>query len=464
MIRLAILASAADAVSAHLAGSAPREDGCFCLLREGSGRRGRRLIASDLILPPPDAWELQKTDALRPSAQWLSALVSRALAEGCGLLFIHSHPNPEFPAEFSAPDMTAISALGQTLAPMLDGPFAAAVVHPTGWVANVMDDGAVRKVDRVTSIGRVLRVLDPPEMRFALRRSQRDLDDRQRDALGEMHDTLRQLVIAVVGVGGLGSPIAEQLVRMGCDVELVDHDLLDTPSNVRRVVGSTLTDLRATKAPTKVDVVGAHLDYLGFDVEVRRIQGDVRREDVFRELLDTDVVLSGTDTHGSRAAVNDLASTYLLPVIDVGVRVGAKDTGVLAALTAEVRVLTPTTPCLWCRDVISADVIRAENLPPDQRERLREDGYLAGGFGEPAPSVIPLTFLGASLATCALLALLGPEGEVAPSGYIVDGLLAYAQETQPTEPREDCVCRRQLAMGDAQAPPLLPAAALAEPL
>ncbi len=464
MIRLAILTSTVDAVTQHLAASAPQEEGCFCLLREGTGRRGRRLIASELVLPPHDGWELQETDNLRPSARWLSALVSHALRESCGLLFIHSHPDPRFPAGFSAPDMTAIAALGKTIAPMLDGPFAAAVVHPSGWVANVMQDDAVRSVDRVISIGRTLRVLDPPDVRLTRIGKQDDLDDRQRDALGAVHDTLRELVIAVVGAGGLGSPIAEQLVRMGCDITIVDHDWLDTPSNVRRVVGSTITDLRATTPLTKVDVVGAHLDHLGFDVEVHRIHGDVRREGVFRQLLDADVVLAGTDTHGSRATINDLASTYLLPVIDVGVRAGAKDKGTLAALTAEVRVLTPTTPCLWCRRVISAEVIRAENLPPDQHERLAQDGYLVGGFGEPAPSVIALTFLGASLATCALLALLGSEGEVAPSGYIVDGLLAYAQETQPTVPVEDCLCRRQLAMGDACAPPLLPAAAEVEAL
>ncbi len=424
MIRLAVLASTVDSVTQHLAANAPQEQGCFCLLREGAGRRGRRLIASELILPPHDAWELQENDNLRPSAQWLSAVVSHAQHERCGLLFIHSHPDPHFPAGFSAPDMRAITALGETIAPMLDGPFAAAVVHPSGWVANVVDGGAVLNVDRVISIGRTLRLLDPPEVRLARVGKQDHLDDRQRDALGQVHDTLRELVIAVVGAGGLGSPIAEQLVRMGCQIAIVDHDRLDTPSNVRRVIGSTTTDLRATTAPTKVDVVGAHLDHLGFDVEVRRIHGDVRREDVFRQLLDTDVVLAGTDTHGSRAAINDLASTYLLPVIDVGVRAGAKDEGTLAALTAEVRVLTLTTPCLWRRRAISADVIREENLPPDQRERLAQDGYLVGGFGKPAPSVIALTFLGASLATCALLALLGSEGEVAPSGYIVDGLLA----------------------------------------
>jgi tRNA A37 threonylcarbamoyladenosine dehydratase len=86
-----------------------------------------------------------------------------------------------------------------------------------------------------------------------------------------VHDLLRQLEVAVIGIGGLGSPIAEQLVRMGAgSVTLVDHDLLDTPSNVRRVIGCAMSDLRATVAPPKVDVVGRHLDQLGLGSPVRR--------------------------------------------------------------------------------------------------------------------------------------------------------------------------------------------------
>jgi molybdopterin/thiamine biosynthesis adenylyltransferase len=67
------------------------------------------------------------------------------------------------------------------------------------------------------------------------------LDARQRDALGGVHDQLRHLSVGVVGCAGLGSPVAEQLVRMGvAEIVIVDPDVLDTESNVRRVFGSTL--------------------------------------------------------------------------------------------------------------------------------------------------------------------------------------------------------------------------------
>lgn len=451
MNRLALLEETAQIISRHLEASAPLEEGVFCLLRQGKGEQGLRLLATEVLLPPPGAWEKQGRGVLRPSAQWISAAISQAINAGAGLLFVHSHPDRYFPAELSAVDWRALESLAGTIALILDGPFAAAVVHPRGWSGVSWSNGAFIPMDSVVSVGRTLRFLSEIPVNL-----DSELDLRQRDALGVVHDQLRQLTVAVVGCGGLGSPIAEQLLRMGVgDLLILDHDRLDTPSNVRRVFGSTIGDLRTTVPQPKVDVVGRHLDHLGLAKPVLRIDGDVRTDTAFRSLLDTDVVLIGTDTHGSRAVVNDLASTYLLPVIDVGVRVGSKTAGVLSGLIAEVRILTPTTPCLWCRGSISGDVIRAENLPEDERRQLQREGYLVGSVGEPTPSVVALTVLGAGLATCALLALLSEEGEVAPSGYWVDGFFGDARETEPVQPVAGCRCRRLLGQGDRKPPPLV---------
>src|SRR5439155_11484098 len=130
---------------------------------------------------------------------------------------------------------------------------------------------------------------------------------------------------------------------------LVDDDVLDTPSNLRRMQGTRNLHLRATTPHRKVDLLADHLDGIGLGAPVERIYGDVRSEDVFQQLLDYDVVVCATDTHGSRAVLNDPPYSYLLPVIDVGVRAGSNRKDQLASLAAEVRVLLPHTPCLWCR-------------------------------------------------------------------------------------------------------------------
>jgi molybdopterin-synthase adenylyltransferase len=454
--RLALLQVDVDELQDLLTEAAPYESGAFFLLREGRGAEGHRFLATDPIFPADDVWEHQHEGHLRPSARWISAAISKAIANNAGLLFVHSHPDPRFPLDFSEIDRSSIISLAATIGPILEGPFAAAIVHPKGWAAAVVENGALVAIPRVLSLGRSMKLLNPLDQTPIDTSAIEGIDDRQRDALGTVHDVLQQLDIAVVGVGGTGSPIAEQLTRMGAgSVTIVDHDLLDTPSNVRRVVGSHPADLNATTAPAKVDVVGRHLDQLGLGKLAQRIKGDVREEQTFRHLLDTDIVLCATDNHGSRAVLNELPSSFLLPVIDVGVQAGGRRNADLAALVAEVCVLTPVSPCLWCRQRISADVIRAENLPADQRDRLIREGYLVGGVGQPAPSVMALTALGAGLATCALLALLSSEGDVCPSGYWVDGLMGDASETEPVEPVASCRCRSRIGAGDTQPPPFI---------
>ena len=449
MIRLAVLEQTVQELTWLLSSSEPNEDGAFCLLREAKGIHSSRLLATELLLPPPGAWERQGRGVLRPKAQWISAAISCAIRSKSGLLFVHSHPDPNFPLGFSPTDYEAFESLGKHIGPILDGPFAAAVVHPLGWSGVLWDGTTTEPIRQILKVGRTLQFLSPlkelPETA---------LDVRQRDALGLVHDRLRNLTVGLVGYGGLGSPAAEQLVRMGVGgLVIIDPERVDTPSNVRRIFGSTRADVEAPSPPAKVDVARRHLEGLGLGVPINCIQGDVRHEAVFRFLLDTDIVLVATDNHGSRAVVNDLASTYLLPVIDVGVRAGSKNQNKLSGLVAEVRVLTPTTPCLWCRKSISGDVIRAENMPAEERKKLLDEGYLSGSVGDPEPSVVALTVLGSGLMTCALLTTLAEEGEVAPSGYWVDGFLGDAHELEPKEPLSGCRCRSQLGLGDTAPPP-----------
>jgi hypothetical protein len=334
---------------------------------------------------------------------------------------------------------------------MLDGLFGAAIIHPAGWSGVLWSDTTMVRIHQIVAVGRNLRFLSPlPAV------SEDALDDRQSDALGLVHERLRNLSVAVVGCGGLGSPIAEQLVRMGVkEVILIDNDLLDTPSNIRRVFGAELSHLKAKPYHPKVDILGNHLKQLGLGVKIYSIKGDVRTERVFRHLLDADVVLMATDTHNSRAVVNELPSKYLMPVIDVGVRIGSRGNNKLSGLVAEARILTPSTPCLWCRKSISADVVRAENLPSGERNQLIREGYVVHGVGEPEPSVIALTVLGSSLATCALIAMISEEGEVASSGYWVDGLFGDSHETEPVLPEPGCRCRQNIGYGDDAAPPFI---------
>src|SRR6266851_785928 len=75
--------------------------------------------------------------------------------------------------------------------------------------------------------------------------------------LDVMRAILRTQAISLVGVGGLGSIIAEHLIHMGFhEINLIDPDVLEM-SNLNRVVGAYYED--AEQKRYKVDVVKRHL-------------------------------------------------------------------------------------------------------------------------------------------------------------------------------------------------------------
>ena len=101
MIRLALLHQAVQELNWLFHESEPEEQGAFCLLREGRGLRGSRLLAPRVLLPPKNAWDRRGVGHLRPTAQWISAAISCAVQNHSGLLFVHSHPDPSYPLGLS---------------------------------------------------------------------------------------------------------------------------------------------------------------------------------------------------------------------------------------------------------------------------------------------------------------------------------------------------------------------------
>jgi len=411
----------------------------------GRTATGARLIVEQVLLPPEGALERQSHDFLRPSGQWLSSVIGSAVEARCGLAFIHSHPNIQHPPFLSSLDWDTSIEWSRSITPMLDAPFASLVWSPKG-VTGVMfttdDPVTPLNVDRADSLGNgAVEQLHPVHGEFA---DKPEFDDRQIRALTALgNKRLRDLEVGVVGAGGTGSPLAEQLVRMGASrVVLVDPDILDDPSNFRRVVGSRPSDLGAKKA----EVVGRHLESLKLSTSVTVLSTDVRDEHAMRCLLDCDIVVSTTDTQSSRAFLNQVSYQYFLPVIDVGVRIGTAVSGAVSGMPVEVRTLLPDNGCLWCRKgVLSSQAIYEENLPNEEREKLAAEGYVQG-FGQRQPSLAPLNYFASALALLILVRLYSGQAMTTAS-LVFDGWEQYVHPLG-VEVDSKCICSTWRGRGD----------------
>ena len=231
---------------------------------------------------------------------------------------------------------------------------------------------------------------------FAQRKDVVDLSifDRNIRAFGEaVQQTIGTLKIAIVGVGGTGSAVAEQLVRLGArDLLLVDSDVL-SESNVTRVYGSTAALVGTPKAALVTD----HVTAVTPNIRCNAIFGRCVQEPVARALANVDLVFGCTDDNAGRLVLSRLSTYYLIPVIDVGVLLSSDGRELMTGIDGRVTVLSPGNACLVCRNRIDVARAGSEMLTPNRRKRLADEGY-APALGGVDPAVITYTTMVAAAA------------------------------------------------------------------
>lgn len=186
MYRLLIPTLIWNQLDAHLRGSVPSEDGAFLLVRAGRGANGTRLLAHELFLPHAGVWEKHGHHQLRPSGQWLSAMIGSAIEADSGLAFVHSHPDGDHPASLSSIDAATSVEWSQSLTPSLGQPFLSLVWTPqsiTGWAFEPEQPAEYDHIERVEVIGQGRSHWMHPQLDIS---SATDLDDRQIRTLGEL--------------------------------------------------------------------------------------------------------------------------------------------------------------------------------------------------------------------------------------------------------------------------------------
>src|SRR5260370_5421948 len=196
--------------------------------------------------------------------------------------------------------------------------------------------------------------------------------DRNVRAFGSaVQQTLGDLTVGIVGSGGTGSAVAEQLVRLGVrHIVLVDPDKL-SQSNLTRVYGSGASDV----GQPKVEVLARHLVRISPEVRCETFQSMITLETAARHLIGCDVVFGCTDDNAGRLVLSRLATYLLTPVIDCGVLLSSDGSGELTGIDGRVTVLSPGQACLICRGRIDLARAGAEMLTPDELVRLEPAGH-----------------------------------------------------------------------------------------
>jgi molybdopterin/thiamine biosynthesis adenylyltransferase len=240
-------------------------------------------------------------------------------------------------------------------------------------------------------------------------------------------DNMRKIAgaqkITIVGVGGLGSIIAEHLIHMGfAKLNLVDFDTLEL-TNLNRVVGATYKD--AEEGRMKVDVIRDHLLAINPKAQIDVYPNNIFDAAVERAIADSDWVMVATDNHASRFRIQQLAFKYFVPFITAGVNITVEDEMISDISGEIILVRMGDRVCLKCLGRLNYNEIAKETHPDVAvREGLIRKGYVSGGdVKEPAVKT-----LNAYLATMAVDTLVNQYTERRKDPVV----LVYEDNEYPT--------------------------------
>jgi hypothetical protein len=219
---------------------------------------------------------------------------------------------------------------------------------------------------------------------------------------------LRLMSAAVVGCSGTGSPLIEQLARLGFGrLVLVDHDHVEE-KNLNRILNATNEDVVLRRL--KVEVMKRAIDAMGFGTVVETIPADLATPRAVHAVASCDVVFGCMDGVEGRHLLNRLAAHYLLPYFDLGVRLDADGKGSISEACSAIHYLKPESATLMDRGVYTRDALKSAGLrrtdPIGYHEQLKV-GYIRG-VAEDRPAVISINMQTASTAVNEFLARLHP--------------------------------------------------------
>lgn len=391
MIELTISKTEADRVSKEILSDETERCAMLFASRSDCTDGRLRFIVREVRIPGPENYTHQSGISAELNPAFVAEVSKRAQMRGDSIVFVHSHPGEALP-EFSEVDDMGENRLSNFLAIRTPGiPHGAVVVSAAGWRGRLL--GTLEPM-KIVSLGERREVFFDPTIKD---KSVPQLFDRQVRAFGEAGQRLiGSITVAIVGLGGTGSVAAEQLAHLGVrHFILVDPDRIET-TNLNRVVGATKADINRPK----VEVAADHIMKIAPEASIKRIQGDVTRTCVAKELISADFLFSCTDSHGSRAIIQQIAYQYLIPCVDVGSLITASD-GQVTGIHGRVQALGPGLPCFTCCGLIDPEEVRRDTMDEEERHL---DPYIQGAR-EPAPAVISINSTVTSLAVTMFMSI-----------------------------------------------------------
>lgn len=438
----------------HLVREDGQEDLCFATYVPSTGSSRQTAIITELILP--EKWDRHVHWNVGFMPEYFERAIRIARSKKQGLIFLHSHLTDGWQG-MSKDDIIAETRLAPATFAATGFPLVGMTIGTDGawsgrfWVRNPQVKREYRRewCETVRVIGKKLSIT----FNDNLMKPNFDIDQQLRtiSAWGsKTQQDLSRLRIGIVGLGSVGSIVAEILARAGFSFfTLIDFDVVEL-KNLDRCAGMYKSDVGRSKVRTIKDAILRSAT--SPHVTINEVLHSVCEEDGYFQALDCDVVFSCVDRPWPRQVLNFIGYAHLIPIIDGGilVRTNASNTKMVGA-DWKVQTVGFQRACLEC-----VGQYKTENAILEKNGFFDDPSYMAGLKEQGLTSidvhenVFPFSVNLASLEVLQLLNLF-----VAPSGISNVGqqmfhfTLGQMEQNKTLQCCEGCYFSSVAGFGDA---------------
>ena len=355
-----------EVLQEHIYRQGPHEHVIFGLVSHSTRGNSTLLLLRDLI-------PLRESDYIpnvEHGASWRGSamfpIMEAAMERGLGILIFHAHDHAGLPA-LSRDDLQSahklIPMFRKRVATRPHGTVVFSRTHAAGlvWLPNserprplhaarwfgsaIIDFDCASKPSQASSIAE----------EFA----------RQALLLGkEGQTTINTSTVAIVGAGGGGSHVIQQLLYAGVGrLIAIDPDVYEN-SNRHRLVCAERKHL----GHPKVDIFHRLAKRIGLGGRVHRVRAAIPDSEAIKALLKADVIVGCVDTLFTRADIQEIASRYLIPYVDIGTTIrpipDAAGHGSRVVVSGNVFSFIPGSFCMWCSGFLSDEKLKQEQNGP----------------------------------------------------------------------------------------------------
>jgi len=361
----------------HLNQGGLQEYLCFGLYNPSTGLKKYSGLVYKIILPEKEDQNLHGNVSF--NSCYFDKVTNEALKSQSGIVFMHSHPSKgwqgmskddEIAEEMLASRAMAISGLpllGMTIGN--DGYWSARF-----WIKTAPKRYIRKWCQSVKIMGESLKIfyndklVVPPRFGVEFIRTISAWGQERQDDISRIH-------VGVVGLGSVGSIVAESLMRTGItNITLIDFDTIEN-KNLDRLIYTSKKDVGKFKVNFYKDVLTKNSP---LKMNVRSVPYGIMEKNGLLNALDCDIIFSCVDKPWARFILDCISYAHMIPVIDGGIDAGMnlKRTNVGNARWRS-HLIGPERMCMSCfgqykrEDValeqsgLLADVKYIKNLPPE---------------------------------------------------------------------------------------------------